>query len=165
MASLGMPSKRGREESGAGTSHPTIPPRRELQTKATMGKAMAVLAVADELSPPLKKTKLQYRRKQALFATELDTEWQKVYDHLVFKLKTAGPAIEALEQLLKIEKEDATAREEKFERKIEELQELLKDSEEVVMVFPGRSIYLCVLCSCLGPFTISCVGLLASFPL
>ena len=50
------------------------------------------------------------------------------------KLKTAGAPIEALQQLLETEKEDAAAREEKFQKKIEELQELLKDSEEVVVV-------------------------------
>ena len=62
-----------------------------------MGKAMAILAAASELSPPPKKTKLQHGRKQPLFAGELDSEWQKVYDDLVYKLKTAGAAVEALE--------------------------------------------------------------------
>ena len=50
------------------------------------------------------------------------------------KMRAAGAAIEALQAMLTIEKGDAAAREEKFEGKIEELQELLRDSEEVVEV-------------------------------
>ena len=42
---------------------------------------------------------------------------------MVFKLKTAGAAIKALEKLLAIEKEDAAAREKELEKKVEELQE------------------------------------------
>ena len=75
MASLGMPSKRGREEAGGGTSHPTtLPPLSELQKDAIRGKAVAILAAAGELSPPPKKTKLQHGREWPLFAGELDTE-------------------------------------------------------------------------------------------
>ena len=44
----------------------------------------------------------------------------------MYKFKTAGVAIEALEQLLEIEKEEAEGREEKFKGKIEELQGLLR---------------------------------------
>ena len=117
-----MPSKRGREETGGGTSHPTTPPRRQaLQDDATRGYAISVLASADMLSPPPKGTKLQAGRERALTSDELDTEWKGVYNDLVFKLKTAGAAIEALQQLLKIEKEEAEAREEELERRIGEL--------------------------------------------
>ena len=130
MASLGMPSKRGREEAGGGTSHPTTPPRlSELQVKAGMGKAMAILAAAGELSPPPKKTKLQHGRERPLFARELDTEWQKVYDDLMFKMKTAGAAIEALEQLLKIQREERAAQEEEEEKKVDRLREQVRELE------------------------------------
>ena len=113
-----MPSKRGREETGGGTSHLTTPPRRQdLQDDATRGYAVAVLASAGLLSPPPKRTKLQAGRERALTSEELDTEWREVHRDLMFKLKTAGAAIEALEHLLKIEKEEATAREEELERK------------------------------------------------
>ena len=127
MASLGMPSKRGREEAGGGTSHPTTPPHRELEYRPTMGKAMAILAAAGELSPPLKKTKLQHGQERPLFAGELDSEWQKVYDNLVCKLKTAGAAVEALEQLLEIEREERAAQVEVEERKVDRLQEQVRE--------------------------------------
>ena len=50
------------------------------------------------------------------------------------KMTAAGAAIKALEQMLRIEKEDAAARGEELERKCEELKDLIKDSEEVVVV-------------------------------
>ena len=55
-----MPSKRGREERGGGTSHPTtLPCNKDLQDNATRGYAVAVLASDSLLSPPSKSTKLQ----------------------------------------------------------------------------------------------------------
>ena len=130
-----MLRKRGREETGGGTSHPTTLPSCEaLQSKVSWGMAWTVLAADGSLSPPPKKTKLQAGREHALTADELDVEWMAVRDDLLKKMSAAGAAITALEQLLQIEKEEAAAREEKFEKKIEELQELLKDSEEVVEV-------------------------------
>ena len=70
---------------------------------------MAILAAAGELSLPLKKTKLAHGQERPLFTNKLDEEWQKIYKDFKFKLKTAGAAIEALEQLLEIEREDAVA--------------------------------------------------------
>ena len=97
MASLGTLSKWGREGIEDGTSYPTTPPHcQELQFDTTRGKAVAIQAAADELSLPPKKTKLQHGREQPLFATELDAEWQRVYDDWMFKVKTAGAAIDAL---------------------------------------------------------------------
>ena len=61
-------------------------------------------------------------------------EWRAVRDDLLSKLKTAGAAIGALEQLLKVEKEEAAAQEEELEKNCEELKDLLRDSGEVVMV-------------------------------
>ena len=49
-------------------------------------------------------------------------------------MKAAGAAIKAFEQLLNIEREEATAWEEELESKCEELKDLLKDSEGVVEV-------------------------------
>ena len=106
-----MPRKRGREETGRGTSHPTTPPSREaLQRDIGWGVAWTVLAAGSSLSPPPKKTKLQAGRERALTADELDVEWTAVRDDLLQKMKAAGAAIEALQQLLRIEKEEAAAR-------------------------------------------------------
>ena len=68
-----------------------------------------MLAEAGELSTPPKKTKLQHGQERPLFATKLDTEWQKVYDDLVLKIKTVGAAIGALQQMLEIEREECAA--------------------------------------------------------
>ena len=107
-----MPSKRGREETGGGTSHITTPPRRkDLQNDATRGYAVAVLTSAGLLSPPPKRTKLQAGRERALTSDELDTEWREVHKDLMVKLKPAKAVIEALKQLLKTEKWEAVARE------------------------------------------------------
>ena len=128
-----MPRNRGREETGGGTSHPTTPPSHEaLQRDVSYGVAWTVLAADGSLSLPPKKTKLQAGRERALTADELDVEWKAVRDDLLKKMTAAGAAIEALQQLLAIEKEEAAAREERLERRVEELQEMLKDSEEVV---------------------------------
>ena len=130
-----MPRKRGREETGGGTSHPTTPPSREaLQRDVSWGVAWTVLAADGSLSPPPKKTKLQAGREQALPADELDVEWTAVRDELLKRMRAAGATIKALELLLSMEKEEAAAREEELERKCEELKDLLKDSEEVVVV-------------------------------
>ena len=92
-----MPSKREREETGGGTSHPTTPPRcKDLQDNATRGYAVAVLASASLLSLPPKRMKLQAGWERALTSNELDTEWKEVHKDLVFKLKTAGAAIHTL---------------------------------------------------------------------
>ena len=132
MASLGTPSKRGRGGTGGGTSHPTTPPCDPLWLRAHRGRQVAMLAEAGELSPPPKKTKLQHGRERPLFATELDTEWQKVYDNLVLKIKTAGAAIEALQQILKIERKELVAQGEKEEKKVYGLREHVKELEEKV---------------------------------
>ena len=79
------------------------------------------MAADSSLSPPPKKTKLQAGREQALTTEELDVEWMAVRDDLLKKMRDAGAAIEALQQLLEIEKEEAAAREEKLERRIGEL--------------------------------------------
>ena len=130
-----MPRKREREETGGGTSHPTTPPSCEaLQRDVSWGVAWTVLATDGSLSPPPKKTKLQAGRERALTAEELDVEWTAVRDDLLKKMTAAGAAIEALQHLLRIEQEEAAAREEELEKKCEELKDLLKDSEEVVVV-------------------------------
>ena len=105
-----------------------------MQHDAIRGYAIAILASADMLSLPPKRTKLQAGRKRALTSDKLDTERKEVREDLVSKLKTVGAAIEALQILLATENEDAAARDENFKRKIEKLQELLRDSEEVVVV-------------------------------
>ena len=101
-----------------------------MQKDAIRGKAVAILAAAGELSPPPKKTKLQHGRERPLFARELDTEWQKVYDDLMFKMKTAGAAIAALEQLPEIEREERAAQVEEEEKKVDRLQEQVRELEE-----------------------------------
>ena len=53
---------------------------------------------------------------------------------MMFKLQTARAMIEALKQLLELEKEEAAARKEKYERKIEKLYKRLKESKGVVEV-------------------------------
>ena len=113
---------RGREEAEGGISHPSTPPDRdELRSKFMRGKRAVVLAAAGHLSPPLKKTKLHHGRKQPLFATELDIEWQKVYDDLVSKIMTAGVGIEALQQMLEIERGERAAQGEEEEKKADGL--------------------------------------------
>ena len=92
------------------------------------------MAADGGLSPPHKKTKLQAGRERALTADELDVEWTSVRDDWLEKMKAAGAAIKALEQLLRIEKEEAARQEEELEGKCEELKDLLRDSEEVVVV-------------------------------
>ena len=96
--------------------------------------ACTVLAADGSLSLPPKKTKLQAGLEQALTADELDMEWKAVRDDLLKKMRAAGAAIKALELLLGMEKEETAAQEEELERKCEELKDLLKDSEEVVVV-------------------------------
>ena len=127
MASLGMPSKRGREGTRGGTSHPTTLPSDLLWLKAARGRQMAILAEGGELSLPLKKTKLQHGREWHLFTTELDTKWQKVYDDFVLKIKTAGAAIEAFQQMLKIERNKHAAQRKEKEKQADGLQEHVKD--------------------------------------
>ena len=112
----------------------TPPSREALQLDVSWGVAWTVLAADGSLSPPPKKTKLQAGRERALTADEMDVEWTAVRDELLKRMRAAGAAIKALELLLRMEKEEAAAREEELERKCEELKDLLKDSEEVVVV-------------------------------
>ena len=106
-----------------GTSYPTTPPRREtLQRDAMRGMAVAILAAAGKLSLPAKKSKLQHGEQGPIFATKPDAEWQKVYNNVMFKMKTAGAVIQALE-LLEIGREENMDQGEEEEKKVNELRE------------------------------------------
>ena len=92
-----MPRKRGREETGGGTSHPTTPPSREaFQRDVSWGVPWTILALDGSLSPPHKKTKLQAGWERALTADELDVEWKAVRGDLLTKMTVAEAAIKAL---------------------------------------------------------------------
>ena len=130
MASLGTPSMLGREGTVGGTSRTTIPPCDPLCLRAHRGRQVAMLAEAGDLSSLPKKTKLQHGQERPLFATERDTERQKVYDDLVSKVKTAGAAIEALQQMLEIEREVRAAQGEEQKKKVDVLREQVRELEE-----------------------------------
>ena len=89
-----MPRKRGKEQTGGGTSHPTTLPSREaLQREVSYGMAWTILAADGSLSPPPKRTKLQAGQERALTANELYVEWSAVRDDLLKKMRAAGAAI------------------------------------------------------------------------
>ena len=127
MARLGTLRKRGRGESGGGTSHPTTPPHPpldELRLAAGRGYAYAILA---EDKPPPKRTKLKGNYERALSAEEMCGVWHKAWEDLIREMKTCRVAMEAYDVMINIGKEDATACEEELEKEADGLREQVSE--------------------------------------
>ena len=132
MASLGAPRKRGRGDSGGGTSHPNTPPRPPLdELRMAAGRGYAYAVLAEDRQPP-KRTKVQGSYERALSAEEMCVAWQKAWEELLSQMNTCRVAMEAYETMITIGKENAAACEEGWEKKVDGLQEQVRELRGVV---------------------------------
>ena len=124
-----MPSKRGREEQGMATSHPTtlLPP---------LG-LLLLAALTSSTSPPPKRTciwvtsepsqrahrfgSVAVDREVALTADKLDAEWRAVWEKERERVNTARAAIEALVEAHKYDDRQHTTMVEELEDEVETL--------------------------------------------
>ena len=126
-----MPSKLGTDETGSGASHSTTPPPRGSRDH-TIGLGIG-LALNGSQSPPYKWTKMVTfipLKQQAMTAEELEETWKAAWELQKIQLKAAFAAIEALHELLEVQKIDSQTTKTKLEQKVRELEEMVEVKEK-----------------------------------